>query len=79
MYRRKRVGRTLELIAAPFTLFGFWLVAIYTSWFMHSEGTKSPCGVGVEELLDLPQSAQWASSRQQVLQYLLNPLYVYVK
>ena len=28
MYRRKRMGRTLALIAAPFSLFGFWPVAV---------------------------------------------------
>lgn len=49
MHRRKRMGRTLALIAAPFTLFGFWPVAIYTWWFMHSEGAKSLYGIGVEE------------------------------
>ena len=45
MYRRKRFGRTLALIAAPFTLFGFWPVGIYAWWFMHSERGKSLYGV----------------------------------
>jgi hypothetical protein len=41
MYRRKRMGRTLALIATPFSLFGFWPVAVYTWWFMHTDGAKS--------------------------------------
>jgi hypothetical protein len=45
MYQRKRMGRTLALIATPFSLFGFWPVAIYTWWFMHSEGGKSLYGI----------------------------------
>jgi hypothetical protein len=45
MYRRKPVGRRLALIAAPFTLFGFWPIGIYTWWFMHSDGGKSLYGV----------------------------------
>lgn len=49
MHRRTRIGRKLALIAAPFTLFGFWPVAIYTWWFMHSEGAKSLYRVEVEE------------------------------
>lgn len=49
MYQRKRLGRTLALIAAPFSLFGFWPVAVYTWWFMHSDGGKSLYRVGVEE------------------------------
>ena len=48
MYRQKRVGRTLSLIAAPFTLFGFWPVGIYTWWLMHSDGGKSLYGVSVD-------------------------------
>jgi len=49
MYRRKRVGRTLALIAAPFSLFGFWPVAVYTWWFMHGDWAKSLYGVKVEK------------------------------
>ena len=49
MHRRKRLGRTLALIAVPFSLFSFWPVAIYTWWFMHSDGGKSLYRVGVEE------------------------------
>ena len=41
MHRRKRIGRTLALIAAPITLFAFWPVGIYAWWFMHSGGAKS--------------------------------------
>jgi hypothetical protein len=37
MHRRKRIGRTLALIAAPITIFAFWPVGIYAWWFMHSE------------------------------------------
>jgi len=48
MYRRKRLGRTLALIAAPFTLFGFWPVGIYIWWFMHSDGGKKMYGVQAE-------------------------------
>src|SRR5216684_2097075 len=48
MYRRKRLGRTLALIAAPFSLFSFWPVAVYTWWFMNSDGGKSLYRVGVE-------------------------------
>src|SRR5258708_2451505 len=49
MHRRKPLGRTLALIAAPFSLFSFWPVAIYTWWFMHSDGAKSMYGVKVEK------------------------------
>jgi hypothetical protein len=45
MYRRKPLGRTLALIATPFSLFGFWPVAVYTWWFMHSDGAKSLYGI----------------------------------
>ncbi len=36
MHRRKPLGRTLALIAAPFTLFTFWPIGIYSWWFMHT-------------------------------------------
>ncbi len=41
MYRRKRIGRTLVLIAAPITLFAFWPIGVYAWWFMHTDGAKS--------------------------------------
>jgi hypothetical protein len=40
MHRRKPLGRTLALIAAPFTLFMFWPIGIYSWWFMHSAGAR---------------------------------------
>ncbi|HXM49583.1 MAG TPA: hypothetical protein VN956_17200 [Pyrinomonadaceae bacterium] len=40
MHRRKPLGRTLALIAAPFTLFTFWPIGIYSWWFMHSAGAR---------------------------------------
>lgn len=48
MHRRKRIGRTLALIAAPNTLFAFWPIGIYCWWFMHSDGGKSFYGVREE-------------------------------
>jgi len=53
MHRRKRIGRTLALLAAPITFFAFWPVGIYAWWFMHSEGGKSLYGVR-ENALDDP-------------------------
>lgn len=46
MHRRKPIGRTLALWAAPITFFAFWPVGIYTWWFMHSEGGKALYGIG---------------------------------
>jgi hypothetical protein len=40
MHRRKPIGRTLALVAAPITLFAFWPVGVYAWWFMHSDGGK---------------------------------------
>jgi hypothetical protein len=40
MHRRKPAGRTLALIAAAISLIVFWPIAIYTWWFIHSEGGK---------------------------------------
>ena len=40
MHRRKPLGRTLALFAAPITLFAFWPVGVYAWWFMHSDGGK---------------------------------------
>ena len=48
MHRRKRIGRTLALIAAPITLFAFWPVGFYTWWFMHSDGGKAMYGIREE-------------------------------
>src|SRR6266404_9940849 len=45
MHRRKSIGRTLALIAAPITMFAFWSVGIYTWWFMHSHGGKALYGI----------------------------------
>ena len=41
MHRRKPIGRTLALIAAPITLFALWPIGIYSWWFMHTDGAKS--------------------------------------
>lgn len=48
MHRRKRIGRTLALIAAPITLFVFWPVGIYAWWFMHTQGGKALYGIPEE-------------------------------
>jgi hypothetical protein len=48
MYRRRPMGRTLALIGTPFSLFGFWPVAIYTWWFMHSKGARSLYGISLD-------------------------------
>jgi hypothetical protein len=45
MYRRKSLGRTLALIAAPITIFAFWSVGICAWWFMHSHGGKALYGI----------------------------------
>jgi len=45
MHRRKSIGRTLALIAAPITMFAFWPVGIYAWWFMHSYGGKALYGI----------------------------------
>jgi hypothetical protein len=45
MHRRRRIGRTLALIATPITLFAFWPVGIYAWWFMHSSGGKALYGI----------------------------------
>jgi hypothetical protein len=45
MHRRKPIGRTLALMAAPITLFAFWPVGVYVWWFMHSDGGKKMYGV----------------------------------
>jgi hypothetical protein len=44
MHRRKPLGRKLSFISAPAALVIFWPVAIYTWWFMHSEGGKRMYG-----------------------------------
>ena len=45
IHRRKSIGRTLALIAAPITMFAFWSVGIYAWWFMHSYGGKALYGI----------------------------------
>lgn len=45
MHRRKSIGRTLALIAAPITMFAFWPIGIYAWWFMHSQGGKALYGI----------------------------------
>lgn len=45
MLRRKSIGRTLALIAAPITMFAFWPVGTYAWWFMHSYGGKALYGI----------------------------------
>ena len=45
MHRRRPIGRTLALVAAPITLFAFWPIGIYCWWFMHTVGAKSLYGI----------------------------------
>ena len=45
MHRRKSIGRTLALIAAPITMFAFWPIGIYAWWFMHSHSGKALYGI----------------------------------
>jgi hypothetical protein len=45
MHRRKPIGRTLVLIAAPITIVAFWPVGVYAWWFMHSDGGKKIYGI----------------------------------
>jgi hypothetical protein len=45
LHRRKSIGRTLALVAAPITMFAFWPVGIYAWWFMHSYGGKALYGI----------------------------------
>ncbi len=45
MHRRKSIGRTLALIAAPITMFAFWPIGIYAWWFFHSYGGKALYGI----------------------------------
>ena len=45
IHRRKSIGRTLALIAAPITMFAFWPVGIYAWWFMHSHDGKALYGI----------------------------------
>lgn len=49
MHRRKPIGRTLALWAAPITLFAFWPVGIYAWWFMHSDGGKALYGIAASD------------------------------
>ena len=45
IHRRKSIGRTLALIAAPITMFAFWPIGIYAWWFFHSYGGKALYGI----------------------------------
>ena len=45
MHRRKSIGRTLALVAAPITMFAFWPIGIYAWWFLHSYGGKAFYGI----------------------------------
>jgi len=45
MHRQKPLGRTLALLSAFFLLIVFWPAAIYSWWFMHSDGAKQMYGV----------------------------------
>jgi hypothetical protein len=45
MYRQKPTGRKLILIAAVVAIPIVWPVAVYTWWFMHSDGAKRMYGV----------------------------------
>ena len=48
MHRRKPMGRTLALIAAPITIFAFWPVGVYAWWFMYSDRGKTLYGIPEE-------------------------------
>jgi hypothetical protein len=45
IHRKKPLGRELALWAAPLLFMICWPVAIYSWWFMHSEGAKQMYGV----------------------------------
>lgn len=45
MHRRKPLGRNLALLSAGLLVFIFWPAAIYSWWFMHSDGAKQMYGV----------------------------------
>jgi hypothetical protein len=45
MRRKKRLGRTLALLAIPITLWAFWPVGVYSWWFLHTEAGKSLYGI----------------------------------
>jgi Kef-type K+ transport system membrane component KefB len=45
LHLKKSVAKKLALISAAVTLVFFWPAAIYTWWFMHSEGAKQMYGV----------------------------------
>ena len=48
MHRRKPVGRKLALWSVVVLFVIFWPAAIYSWWFMHSEGAKQMYGVKEE-------------------------------
>jgi len=45
MHRRKPVGRKLAFWSAAVLFMIFWPAAIYSWWFLHSEGAKQMYGV----------------------------------
>jgi hypothetical protein len=45
LYKRRRIGRSLALIAAVMLLPLFWPLGVYTWWFMHTKGGKSLYGL----------------------------------
>lgn len=48
MHKKKPLGRELALWAAPLLFMICWPVAIYSWWFMHSDGAKQMYGVKPE-------------------------------
>lgn len=48
MHRRKPLGRKLALWSAAVLIMIFWPAAIYSWWFMHSDGAKRMYGVKEE-------------------------------
>jgi len=48
MHKRKPLGRELALWAAPLLFFICWPAAVYSWWFMHSDGAKQMYGVKEE-------------------------------
>jgi len=45
IHRRKPIGRKLALCSAAVLFMMFWPAAIYSWWFMHSDGAKKMYGV----------------------------------
>jgi uncharacterized membrane protein len=46
MLKRKPIGKKLALVSAVLLLTIFWPAAVYSWWFMHSDGAKRLYGAG---------------------------------